>query len=385
MTKLVWRNLIRNKLRTFLTLASVALALFILSLLSSLLEAMERAEGSVDNRVVVRNKISLTFSMPESYWQKLKQLDHVQAVTPLNWYGGRYKDDRPENFFPRFAADPDTMITVFTDTQLSAEHLEAWKADRAGFIAGKALVDKYGWKLGDRVQIEGDIWPVNLDITLRGIFEQPNARSNERQVFFQREYLLEALRGSARAGQIGTYWLLLDSPDNVPTVVKAAEALFENSEAPVRAETEEAFALSFLEMMGNVRLLLGSIGLAIVISILFITANTMAMAARDRTREVAVLRTLGFQRGQVTTMVLLESLIVGMVGAISGVLATASFLAVARKGLEESFAIFGTLRPTENTWMMALGIGLLIGLASGIVPALGAARAKIVDGLRSVA
>jgi len=382
MNKLVWRNLTRNLMRTLLTIASVGLALFILCLLTALLQAMERAEGAAANRVVVRHAVSLTFALPENYWQRLRKLDHVLEVTPLNWYGGTYIDDKPANFFPRFSCDPDTLFAVFDDNEISPEHMAAFKADRAGFIAGKALVDKYGWKLGESITVKGDIYPVDIEVNLRGIFENPKARSNERQIFFQRRYLEEAMDNP---GRVGTFWLKLDSPNSVPAVVKASEEMFANSESPVRAETEEAFQLSFLEMVGNIRLLLGSIGLAIVISILFITANTMAMAARDRTREVAVLRTLGFRTGQVTALVLSESVLVAVLGATFGVTLATILLKLTRKVLEENLAVFGTMAVSPTFFAVAVGVGAGIGLLAGILPALAAARTNIVDGLRKVA
>lgn len=381
MNKLVWRNLTRNRMRTLLTIASVGLALLVLCLLTALLQAMERAEGSADNRVVVRHAVSLTFSLPESYWQKLRGLEHVLEVTPLNWYQGLYIDDKPENFFPRFSSDPDTLLAVFDENRIPADQLQAFKDDRAGFIAGQTLVDKYKWKLGDQITIKGDIYPVDVTLNLRGIFVNPETKSGERQIFFQRRYLEEAMNNP---GQVGTYWLKLDSPANVAKVVKAAEAMFANSEAPVRAETEEAFQLSFLEMLGNVRLLLGSIGLAIVISILFITANTMAMAARDRTREVAVLRTLGFRTGQVTALVLGESVVVATLGAAFGTGLAAGLLKLSQQALAD-FGIFGTLGVSPGLFGTALGLGALIGFLSGLLPAVAAARTDIVDGLRKVA
>lgn len=381
MSKLVWRNLVRNKLRTFLTIASVALALFILTGLSSFLQAIESTEGTSANRVVVRHAVSLTFTLPEAYQQRLRSLDHVEAVTILNWFGGTYKDQRPENFFARFGSEPDTLFQVFDDLQISEEHKQAWAQDRAGFIAGKALVDKHGWKLGDRITIEGDIYPMDLELDLRGIYERPDARSAEQQIFFQRRYVEEAMDNP---GVVGTYWLKLDSPDSVPAVVRAAEDAYSNSAAPVRAETEEAFALSFLEMLGNVRLLLGSIGLAIVISILFITANTMAMAARDRTREVAVLRTLGFRRSQVTSLVLFESVLVGFLGALAGVVLASVLLQAAASSMSDVFPALSGLQVSGQTLGMALAIGLGIGLVSGLFPAIAASRLDIVDGLRQV-
>jgi putative ABC transport system permease protein len=381
MKKLVWRNLIRNPMRTFLTIASVGLALFILCLLAALLKAMEGTEGTAANRMVVRHAVSLTFTLPESYGEKLRRLDHVLEVTTLNWYQGQYIDDKPENFFPRFSSEPDTLFEVFDDNVIPPDQLQAFKDDRAGFVAGKTLADKYGWKLGDQITIKGDIYPVDVQLNMVGIFENPKVRSSERQIFFQRRYLEEAMNNP---GAVGTYWLKVDSPASVPAVVRAAEAMFANSDAPVRAETEEAFALSFLEMLGNVRLLLGSIGLAIVVSILFITANTMAMAARDRTREVAVLRTLGFRTGQVTGLVLGESVLVAVLGALFGTTVAWLVVKIAAGALAD-FGIYGNLAVGPGLFGVALAAGGLIGFLSGLLPAVGAARTDIVDGLRKVA
>ncbi|MEM1180445.1 MAG: FtsX-like permease family protein [Acidobacteriota bacterium] len=381
MGKLILRNLLRNKMRTLLTLSSVSLALFLFTLGSAFLAAIESTEGTAANRVVVRHRVSLTFSLPEAYAQRLATLDHVTAVTPLQWFGGTYIDQKPENFFPRFGSDPDTLFDVFSDYQITPEVLDAWRADRSGFIAGRILAEKYGWEVGDRITVKGDIFPLDLDLVFSGIFEQPDAESQEKQLFFHRRYMEEAM---GNPGIIGTYWLNLDAAENVPAVTRAAEEMFANSAAPVRAETEEAFALSFLEMLGNVRLLLGAIGLAIIISILFITANTMAMAARDRTREVAVLRTLGFQRGQVTSLVLFESLLVGVLGAVLGAGLGALLVSGFAKAMESVFPVFGTMQASPQILSIALAVGLAIGLLSGVVPAFAASGRSIVDGLRRV-
>ena len=382
MIKLMWRNLTRNKRRTFLTLASISMALLILSLLGAVLNAMNAVQGSSSaNRVVVRNAISLTFSVPESYEQRLRGLDHVVAVTPMNWFGGIYKDTRPENFFPRFTIEADTFRQVFPHYVISHDQYEAFSKERTAFIAGKTLTEIHGWKLGDRITIQGDIYPVDVELTLRGIFEDPNNSSAERQLFFHRPYVEEALDNP---GWVGTYWMLLDDPESVASVVSTTESMFENSQAQVRAETEEAFALSFFEMMGNVTFLFGSIGLAIVISIFLITANTMAMAARERTTEVAVLRTLGFRKPQVMGLVLGESLIVGILGAGLGAVLAFFILRAAGPRLEEFGLVFGNIAVTPQNLAIAVAIGIGIGLLSGVFPAFAASRLKIVDGLRRV-
>jgi putative ABC transport system permease protein len=382
MRKLALRNLLRNKRRTFLTLASLVMALFLLSFLTSFLGLMESAQGASDNRIVVRSAISLANPLPEAYWQKLKTLEHVKAITPFNWFQGTYKDDRPENFFPRFSSDPETLFQVYPEYAMSDAEKDAWRKDRAGFIAGKALVDKYKWKIGDPISIKGDIYPVDLTLTLRGIFTIADQPSLEKQIFFHRRYLEEAM---GNPWIIGTYFLLIDSPDSVATVTRAAEAMFVNSAFQVRAETEKAFNLSFLEMMGNVRLLFSAIGLAVVVSIFFIVANTMAMAARERTTEVAVLKTLGFRQGQVVSLVLFESVAVGLLGAVLGCAVAAGVLGGAAKALEKIFPFFGTLSMTPTAWRNGILVGLAVGLLSGLIPAITASRLKIVDALRRVA
>lgn len=381
MTKLVWRNLMRNKRRTFLTVASVALALVLLTLLGTLLEALSAAEGSTANRIVVRHAISLTFPLPEAYEQRLRGVEHVEAVTILNWFQGVYKNTRPENFFPRFATEADTLFDVFPEYRLPPEQIEAWKADRRGFIAGKALTEQQGWELGDTITIKGDIYPVDVELVLRGIFTHPDGASLERQIFFHRRYVEEAM---GNPGVVSTYFAKLDSPEAVPEVVKTVEAMFANSADQVRAETEEAFALSFVSMLGNVRFLFGAIGLAIVISIFFITANTMAMAARERTTEVAVLRTLGFRRSRVVTVVVAEALLVGLGGAALGVVLAVGLLRLLGSLMQRMSIFVGELAPAPETLLLGVVVGLVIGVLSGVGPAVIAARLPIVDGLRQV-
>jgi putative ABC transport system permease protein len=376
------RNLLRNKKRTVLTMGSVAIGVLLLVLLLAMLASMERAEGSADNRVVVRSKISLAFELPESYWERVKTLPHTLAVTPLSWYQGVYIDNRPENFFPRFACDPATLFDVFREIELPDAGKATWLAERDSFVAGKKLVDKFGWKIGDRIAVKGDIYPVDVDLVLRGVFTVPATPSMERQIFFHRKYLEEGL---GNPGNVGTYWLLVESSDDVPAVVTAAESMFENSEMPVRAETEKAFQLSFLEMLGNVRVLFGAIGLAVVISILFITANTMAMTARERTNEVAVLKTLGYRRRHVVGLVLGESVAVGLAGACAGTVLAAGGLALLASMLAESFPFFGTLYVGRDVAGVSVLIGLVVGILAGSLPAVQAARLRIADGLRRVA
>ena len=382
MFKLIRRNLLRNKRRTILTVLSIAIALILLAFLDLLLAAMSGVNSASANRLVVRNAISLTFSLPAAYRQRLATLEHVEGITMMNWFQGRYIDNRPENFFPRFGTDPETFLDVFPELELSPEEVQAWLAERTAFIAGRTLAEDQGWELGDVITIEGDIYPVDIELTLRGIFTHPTDDAQERQVYFNWQYVEEALNNP---GQINTFYLLLDSPDNMNDTIVQAEAMFENSRDQVRAETEAAFFLSFIEMMGNVQFLFSAIGLAVIASIFFITVNTMAMAARERTTEVAVLRTLGFTRSRVLTIVLFESLSVGVLGAAIGLAVMPVVTGTLSSVLESQGLAMSGLALGERTTGLVLGIGVSLGLAAGLVPALQAMNMKIVDGLRRVA
>ena len=382
MFKLIRRNLLRNKRRTILTVLSIAIALILLAFLDLLLAAMSGVNSASANRLVVRNAISLTFSLPAAYRQRLATLEHVEGITMMNWFQGRYIDNRPENFFPRFGTDPETFLDVFPELELSPEEVEAWLAERTAFIAGRALAEDQGWELGDVITIEGDIYPVDIELTLRGIFTHPTDDAQERQIYFNWQYVEEALNNP---GEMNTFYLLLDSPDNMNDTIVQAEAMFENSPDRVRAETEAAFFLSFLEMIGNVQFLFSAIGLAVIASIFFITVNTMAMAARERTTEVAVLRTLGFTRSRVLAIVLFESLAVGVLGAAIGLAVMPVVTGALSSVLESQGLAMSGLALGERTTGLVMGIGVSLGLAAGLVPALQAMNMKIVDGLRRVA
>ncbi len=380
MTRLIRRNLLRNKLRTVLTVASLAVALFILSLLGVVNDALNFAdEASTPDRLVVRHAISLTFSLPEAYETRLRTIENVAAVTPQNWFQGVYKDSRPENFFPRFTVDPETFREVFHEYDWNESEWEAFAAQRTAFAAGRTLAENQGWSLGDTITIKGDIYPIDVDLQLRAIFDHAEDQAQEGQVFFHRRYVEEAM---GNPGVNGTYWLLLDDADAAPAVIAAAEAMFENSDNQVRAETAEAFAASFTEMLGNVQLLFTVIGLAIVISILLMTANMMAMSARERTTEVSVLRTLGFRRNQVLGMVLGESLAVGVLGSAAGAGLTALAVRLTAPLLDAMGFTFGGFGLDQRVLLTSTAIGIGVGLLSGVFPALVAARLKIVDGLR---
>lgn len=383
MRKLVWRNLLRNKRRAGLTVASLTLGVMLLCVLGALLQTFDPAETEAsENRVVVRHAVSLQFDLPEAYWRRLEGLDHVEVVSPLSWFGGIYKDTRRENFFSQFGTDPETLLAAFEDLEIEPEAVAAWLAERRSFIAGRALAKKHGWEIGDEIFLQGEIYPIDLNLVLRGIFTDSQDEAQENQIFFHRDYVEEAL---GNPGQVGTFWLLVDDLENVPAVIEAAEAMFENSEARVKAETEQAFVLAFVQMMGNVELLFGAIGFAVIVSVFLITANTMAMAVRERNTEISVLKTLGFGRGQVLGVLTAEAMVIGIVGGLLGVTLAATLLRLAAGALSSELLLFQTLTLRSDVALLGLAAALGIGTLSGLVPGYAMARRSVVEGLRKVA
>jgi len=313
---LVLRNVFRNPRRTFLTMISIGVSLGLVVVLTTIVAEIYRPskESGAIPRLVVRHRTSLGQPLPTHYGAKIAQLPHVAGVTALNWFGGQYKDDRPENFFARFACDPDSFFRVFREWKPDKpEYLGALKREQTACLVGPELLRRYGWSLGDRIQIRGDIYPVDLELTIRGTFSGPD----DTWLIFQNKYLDEALGFPAR---VGTYWVLADSLDDVPVLIDSIDTMFRNSDAETKSETEKAFQLSFIEMLGNIQLLIKGIVSVVVFAILLVAASTMAMAVRERTPEIAILKTLGFQRATILRMIVAEGILVSIGGGIIGVI-----------------------------------------------------------------
>jgi len=377
--RLITKNLGRNKRRTVLTVLSVSVSVFLLATMQAVIAAL----GSISTltggeyRVVVRRNTSIADSMPEAYRQKIEQVPGVVAVCPSNWFGGIYKEDKPKYTFAQFFVDANSLFDVQLEAQISPEEKAAFQQDRTGAIAGRKLADKYGWKVGDVIDLKGAIYPLDPRLTLRGIY----TGSQETNFFFHREYVEEAF---GRPGRVGQYRVRLDSPGSAPRVMEEIDSMFKNSAAPTKTETEAAFAAGFISMLGNVKGLISGIGLIVVFTITLIGANTMAMSTRERFTEVAVMKALGFRPGMIFTLLLAESVLIALVGgALAAVAAKVAFQFV---GLGDVLALFlQNFKITTGTIAIALGASALIGLVSGGIPAWNAARIRIVDGLRRVA
>jgi len=378
LTRFVTKNAFRNKRRSILTVLSIALSLLLLTFMMTLWHSFALDEGSAESaqRLVVRHRVSLTFLLPGFYREKIRSIPGVVAVVPVSWFQGVYKDQKPENFFPRFATDPDEFFKVFRDVQMPEDQIKAWQRDRQGIIVDDSLAQKYGWKLGDRISIQGDIYPVNLELYVRGIF---HSNPDNKSAYFNAKYVEEAV--PFFKGQAGTFSILADSPSDVSKIATAIDDMFRNSPQPTKAESEKAFGLEFVAMLGNVKAFILSICSAVVFATLLVSANTMAMSIRERTREVAVLKTLGFTRRGVLALFVSEavalSLAGGLLGASLGALMVAGFAHAPQM-------TFFPLRVTPQIWLSALLTSAVVGFLSAALPSYHASKVNIVDGLRHI-
>src|SRR3984957_5490405 len=293
LTRFVTKNPFRHKRRSILTVLSIAFPLLLLTLMMTIWRGFYLDQGSAESaeRLVVRHRVSLTFSLPGFYREKIRAVPGVVSVVPVSWFGGIYKDQKPENFFAQFGTDPDEFFKTFRDMALPEDQIKAWQRDRQGVIVDDFLANKYGWKLGDRVVLQGTIYPVNLELNVRGIF---HSNPDNKAVYFNAKYVEEAV--SFFKGQAGTFSILAASPGDVSRIASAVDDMFRNSPQATKTESEKAFGLEFVAMMGNVKAFILMICSAVVFATLLVSANTMAMSIRERTREVAVLKTLGFTK-----------------------------------------------------------------------------------------
>lgn len=378
----VFRSLLRKKTRSILTIASIVLPFFVICVLGTLLMALDAdtSGGRGMYRLVVRHKVSLGNFIPEAYRERIAQLPGVKDVTILNWFGGQYKDNRPENMFARFGCEPESLLRIFDEVTIVEGTAADWTSDRSGALVGERLMKRYGWKIGDKFVLKGDIFPMNLELTVRAIFRG----SDETGVYFDRKALEEGL--PAVKGQVGTFWIKAESAEAAQRLPRAVDAMFENSSFPTKTETEKEFQNGFVSMLGNVKAVVTGISTAIALVILLISANTMAMAARERVTEIAVLRTLGFGKPLVLTLILAESLLLSATGAFVGLGLFRIAFPVLKEGLLNSpmagFAAGMQLFP--EVLLTGVGVTLLVGLVAGIVPAIRSAQRSIPDGLRQV-
>lgn len=375
--KLIRRNLFRNRLRALMTLALVAFIFFFVSTLLSILELFDRFEdqGQGANRVVVQSSISLATLLPFAHEQKIRAIPGVVDVCKLQWIGAYYKEKK--NFFANFAVDHDRMATVFDDYRIDPKELEAFEKDRQGCIVGTDLVDRYHWKIGQRITLKRQIFPYDPELTIRGIYHHP---VNTAALYYHMDYHQHMLRDF---GQVGTFWVKIKNPSQMAAVSQQIDAMFKNSDDPTETVTEKQFQAQFMAMMGNIKLLFASICTCAIFMVVLLAAITMSMSARERVVEIAVLKAIGFERRLVMTLMLSEFALLTLCGGLLGVLGAKMIYSVVPMGkLTMGFLVGFSIFP--QTMVIALSVSAIVGLIAGGWPALAATRMSVVDGLRRV-
>src|SRR5579883_2117288 len=310
----ILKNAMRNKRRATLSILSVAVSLFLLvTLLVALRELTLPVEGEgAALRVIVRSKISIANPLPARQRPIIERIPGVEAVSPFTWFGGKFKGEEAMTF-AQFGVDPKPFRKLLVDAKVPPEEFDKFQSNRQACIVGRLTADKYHLKIGDHIMLVSAFYPTTLELNIAGIY---SGSVDDRNLFFHQKYLDEAL---GDPGTVGTWWVKAKTAEDVPNVVAAINKAFENTSAEVRAESERAFQLSFISMMGNIKLFVGSICTVVVFTLLLVSASTMSMAIRERFRELAILKAIGFRRRELFAFILAESFGLAMMGALTGV------------------------------------------------------------------
>jgi len=374
---LVVANLFRKKTRTALTVGSFAVALCLYGLLSVVNGAFSQGvEVAGADRLVVVNRVSIIQPLPLAYRDRMLRLSGVAHVAFASWFGGVYQDER--NFFPQFAIDREGYPKMYPEFVVPDDQWRAFLADKEGAVVGDKLAERFNWKVGDRIPIRGTIFPGNWEFNLRGIYRGQRVQDDTMQFWFRWDYLDE--RKTAGKGLVGWYTVRVANPDDATAIAKAIDDSFANSPFETRTDTEKAFAAGWVKQMGNIQFLIMTIGSVVFFTLLLVTGNTMAIAVRERTRELAVLKAVGFSDRFLLAMVLAETVVVALVGAAIGL------------GLAKLFTLRGDptggLLPlfylSPDAIVSGFALAVAVGLAAGILPALAASRLRVVDALRRI-
>ena len=380
--KILFRNAFRHKLRTFLTILGITIAILAFGLLRTFINAWySGVEASSASRLVTRNSISLIFSLPLSYKDKIRQIDGVRIVSWGNWFGGIYIDEK--NFFANFAVDGKSYLKLYPEYILSPEEANAFLRDRKAFVAGRKLAARFGWKIGDPVTLRGTIFSGNWDFVMRGIYRGREESTDETQFFFHWDYLNESLKKTApsRADQVGFYMIGITRPDRATEVALAIDKIFKNSLAETITETEKAFQLSFISMSETIIIAIQLVSFVVIIIIIAVIANTMSMTYRERIGEYAIFKTLGYRGWRIAGMIVGESMVITMIGCFFGIVLTFPVAKIVGSILSAYFPVF---KVDQEAFYMDFAASIAVGLLAAIVPTWRAIKIRIADGLRRI-
>lgn len=380
--KLIIRNIFRHKLRAILTIFGIAIAVMSFALLRTILDAWYAgSENAAPDRLVSRHAISFIFSLPIAYKDQIKQIPGVKDVTYESWFGGIYKDKN--QFFARIACDPHNVFDIYPEYVVPPDQKTAFLNDRSGCIIGAWIAKRYNLKIGDIMPIDGDIYPGKWQFTVRGIYTGKTKTTDERTMFFQWEYLNQQLEQTQprRANKVGWYVIKIANPDDAAALSEKIDGLFKNSDAETKTETEKAFTAGFIAMSSAIITGLQIISYVIIGIIFLVLCNTMLMSARERTREYAVLKTIGFTSKRLATIIFGESIAIAVMGGLLGIILTYPMVSGFAVGMAQFFP-FININPL--TIVMAGSFALLVGIVSGFFPMARSRRMTIVDGLRQI-
>ena len=377
---LIWRNLTRRKIRTIFTTLSILTAFLLFGVLMAIKAAFSMGiDVAGADRLMTIHKVSFIQPLPRSYGDRIRAVEGITLVTYANWFGGIYKD--PGNFIANFAVEPESFLAMYPEYTMPEDQKKAWFANRTGAVVGIDTARRFGWKVGDRVPLQGTIYrqpgDAPWEFTIDAIYDSPVTGTDKTQFFFHYDYLNESIGEFAR-DQVGWYIVRVADPARADDVAKRMDALFANSSAETKTATEKAFVADFAKQVGDIGAIMTAIAAVVILFILFVAGNAMAQSIRERTNELAILKTLGFNDRKVLGMVLFESSLVALLGGGLGL--GLAWLIIAQGDPTGGLLPIFHFPPKD----LVLGIVLVVvlGLLSGLVPAVQAGRLKIVDALR---
>jgi putative ABC transport system permease protein len=378
---LIWRNLLRRKIRTVFTTASIFIAFLLFGVLMAIKAAFSMGiEVAGADRLMMIHKVSFIQPLPRSYLERIRGVDGVRQITHASWFGGIYQD--PGNFIANFAVDPESWLAMYPEFEVPEEQKQAWFGNRTGAIVGIDTARRFGWKIGDRVPLQGTIYRKPDDspweFTIDGIYDSQLKGTDKTQFFFHYDYLNETIGQSFISDQVGWYIVKVENPAEADAVAKRMDALFANSPAETKTATEKVFASDFAKQVGDIGAIMTAIAAVVILFILFVAGNAMAQSIRERTNELAILKTLGFNDRRVLGMVLLESSLVAVIGGGLGLLV--AWLIIAQGDPTGGFLPIFYFPPKDL--LLGCVMVLVLGVLAGMVPAVQAGRLKIVDALR---
>src|SRR5262245_47803470 len=376
----------RNPLRSVLTAAAIALAIALVCFLATMPDGMNRIleQFATNTRIVVHNEAGLVYPLPYAYMQKVRAMPGVAAVTSWTWFGGVFREEDGVSF-PNFAIEPDAVAETWPDYRIAPEALEEFKHRRDGALVGRSTLAKYGWKVGDDVTLKGTVYPV--DLTFKIVGEIPSERAPH--FWFQREYLTQALTaaGWGTLDVLGTMWVRVDDPARIDPLMRQIDETFHNSEAQTASENEKSYFKNFFGALEGLVFLIILVTALVAICIVFIAANTASMTVRERMREIAILKAMGFSRRSVFTMLVAEATLLATLAGAAGAFASLGLTRLVRSASGSWNPAMGPVASfivTNTILVQGLFLAFFIGMVSGVVPSFGAARRNVVQTLREV-